>query len=150
MTDTLSGGERPAGRSAEIPMRFTTETALRVLVVDDDRQIRSLLSRYLGTLGCEVATAEELEEAVALIENRRYDVVVTDLGLTRLGRSEGVDVVTRARYRWPNLRIVVLTGSNDPEIRAACFEGGADAFLVKPPSLDDLGRLVLGSPSESS
>lgn len=131
-------------------MTGTNENAPRVLVVDDDRQIRTLLKRYLSSLGCEVATAEELEEAVALIENRRYDVVVTDLGLTRLGRSEGVDVVARARYRWPHLRIVVLTGSNDPEIRAACFEGGADAFLVKPPSLDDLGRLVVGPSSESS
>lgn len=125
------------------------DNARRVLVVDDDSQIRSLLQRYLTSLGCEVATAEELEEAVALIENRRYDVVVTDLGLTRLGRSEGVDVVTRARYRWPDLRIIVLTGSNDPEIRAACFEGGADAFLVKPPALDDLGRLVVGSETET-
>jgi len=129
-------------------MSEPNDRAPRVLVVDDDRQIRNLLERYLTSLGCLVATAEELEEAVALIENRRYDVVVTDLGLTRLGRSEGVDVVTRARYRWPGLRIVVLTGSNDPEIRAACFEGGADAFLVKPPSLEDIGRLVVGSGPE--
>ena len=130
-------------------MNPPTDHSTRVLVVDDDHQIRNLLNRYLSSLGCSVATAEELEEAIALIENRRYDVVVTDLGLTRLGRSEGVDVITRARYRWPGLRIVVLTGSNDPEIRAACFEGGADAFLVKPPSLEELGRLVVDAGPEA-
>ncbi|MDX1630496.1 MAG: response regulator [Thermoanaerobaculia bacterium] len=119
-----------------------TSASLELLVVDDDEQILELLERYLSGLGCRVATAGEMEEAVALLENRRYDVVITDLGLTRFGRAEGVDVVTRARYRWPDLRIIVLTGIPDPQIREACFEAGADVFMRKPPSLPELAEAV--------
>lgn len=119
--------------------------SLQLLVVDDDEQVLELLERYLSGLGCTVATAGEMEEAVALLENRKYDVVITDLGLTRFGRAEGVDVVTRARYRWPDLRIIVLTGIPDPQIREACFEAGADVFMRKPPSLPDLAQAVFAT-----
>jgi two-component system capsular synthesis sensor histidine kinase RcsC len=120
------------------------ERPFRLLVVDDEQAVRALLATYFQELGCEVTAAAEAEEAAALLEMRSFDALVTDLGLTGLNLSEGLDILKLARYYSPGLRIVVLTGNPSAEMREACLLHGADAFLRKPPALADLARAVLG------
>lgn len=119
-------------------------TGLRVLLVEDERAIRTMLARYLSSIGFEVTTAAEPEEAAALLENRPFDALLTDLSLSGLGRSEGFDVLRRARYRNESLRIVVLTGAATPELRDACLREGADVFLSKPQPLARLAEALSG------
>jgi CheY-like chemotaxis protein len=117
--------------------------ALRLLVVEDDEAIRRVIERYFIALGVEVTLAGEPEEALALIENREYDFLISDLGLTDLGRSEGLDIVSQARYLRPQLRIVVFSGSDGEDLRRACVARGANLFLAKPQPMSALAEALL-------
>jgi DNA-binding response OmpR family regulator len=113
-----------------------------ILFVDDEPSICSLMEAYFRLHGFEVTTASEMEEAEALLKLRRFHIVVTDLGLTGLNRLEGLKVLQEARYLWPHLQIVVMTGWADPAVREECLESGADAFLAKPTRASDVHSLV--------
>jgi DNA-binding response OmpR family regulator len=132
----------PAEVAGLAPFTSPDAASPRILVVDDEPAIRSLLATFFHRQGFEVTTASEMEEAAALLELRRYHLVVTDLGLTSLDRLEGLEIVHEARYRWPHLRVLVMTGKTDPRVRDACLASGADAFLVKPQPLAEVHRVV--------
>jgi CheY-like chemotaxis protein len=104
---------------------------LRVLTIDDDPTLSRVLRQALDLRGHRVTAASEPAEALALLENRPFDVLCADLNLSRLGRLEGLDLIERARYLRPRLRIVVLTGADDPEVLSACREKGADRIVIK-------------------
>lgn len=104
---------------------------LRVLTIDDDPTLSRFLCQALDLRGHRVTAASEPAEALALLENRPFDVLCADLNLSRLGRLEGLDLIERARYLRPRLRIVVLTGADDPEVLSACREKGADRIVIK-------------------
>src|SRR4051795_5767244 len=71
----------------------------RILLVDDEIALLIPLSRYFRNLGCEVDVAEEPEIAEALLDHRRYDVVIIDLRLTPFGNAEGLEVLRGLRRR---------------------------------------------------
>ena len=114
-----------------------------LLFVDDEPAIRTLMEVYFRRQGFEVTTASEMEEAEALLRLRRYQLLVTDLGLTSLDRLEGLQIVREARYRWPRLRVVVMTGKADSKVRDECMGSGADAYLIKPQPLAEIHRVVV-------
>src|SRR5574341_847829 len=106
----------------------------RVLLVDDEPDIRRLLSRYLGRLGYIVQEAADGEEAVALVKAESPDVVVTDMAMPRL---DGLGLLERLRSVDPGLPVIVLPGHGSFEnVIAAMRRGAAFDYLVKP--LEDL------------
>lgn len=109
----------------------------RLLVVDDDLEVRTLLSRHLRRLGYHVEEAADGEEAVALAGSGRADVVITDMVMPRL---DGLGLVRALRRTDPDLPVIVLTahGSMDNAI-AAMREGVVFDYLLKP--LPDLAML---------
>jgi two-component system, OmpR family, phosphate regulon response regulator OmpR len=113
-----------------------------LLFIDDEPAIRTLMEVYFRRQGFEVTTASEMEEAEALLRLRHYELLVTDLGLTALDRLEGLQIVREARYRWPRLRVVVMTGKADPKVRDECLGSGADVYLIKPQPLAEIHRVV--------
>lgn len=116
--------------------------ARRILVVDDDDQIRGLLTRALERAGYEVVAAAEFEEGAALLERRQFALAIVDLELTGLHRLEGVELIEQARYRWPNLVLIVHSGHDDQRLRDECLRRGARAFVSKPTPLAELVALV--------
>jgi DNA-binding response OmpR family regulator len=109
----------------------------RVLVVDDDRQTLDLVSRWLTAAGYEVQGAGTFGEGRLLIKDP-LDVLIVDV---RLHGFNGLQLAARARADHPKMRIVVVSGWEDPVlIREA---GTLDAvFLNKPFSEADLLRAV--------
>jgi CheY-like chemotaxis protein len=116
----------------------TTARRPRLLLVEDDGTTREMLSSFLTGAGFDVAAAREPEEAAALLELRRYELLLSDLSLTALGRMEGLELLDQARYLRPDLKVVVHTGHSAPEVRVACEERGARDVVLKPHSLTDL------------
>jgi DNA-binding response OmpR family regulator len=114
----------------------------RVLIVDDDTPTREALARGLTSAGYEVVAACEFEEGAALLDLRSFALAILDLSLTSLNRLEGVELVEAARYRWPQLPIVVYTGNDEPGVRAECLRRGASAFVAKPVSLAELRSVI--------
>ena len=97
-----------------------------VLVVEDERDIRELLRRYLERAGMAVLAAATGAEALDLLESDRPDLVLLDLGLPDI---DGTEVLATAR---PDVPVVVLTARTDVADRIAGLRAGADDYVVKP------------------
>ena len=107
----------------------------RLLIVDDDPGIRDSLSRALGLEGYTVATASDGEDALEMIGPVRYDGIVLDVMMPSV---DGLEVARRLRSRDDPTPILMLTARHEVSDRVAGLDAGADDYLVKPFSLDEL------------
>ena len=107
---------------------------LKVLVVEDDREIRALMQSSLSVEGFEVQTAVSINEASALLRHSPPDVVVLDLGLPD---GDGVDLVKEVR-QWQTLPIIVVSARHQEEQKIKLLDAGADDYLTKPFSVEEL------------
>jgi two-component system, OmpR family, KDP operon response regulator KdpE len=105
-----------------------------ILVVDDEPQILRALRIHLAARQFEVVTAGTGTTALQAIHELRPDVVVLDLGLPDI---DGVEVIRRLRG-WTDVPVIVLSGRTDRVDRDAAVDAGADDYLTKPFSVDEL------------
>jgi DNA-binding NtrC family response regulator len=113
----------------------------RMLVIDDDDQLKKVYQEHFTAMGYQVDCASEIEEAETLLAHFPYSVVITDLRLSKLG-FDGLNLVKRMRELALPTRIVVLTGYGWPEIKREAREHGVDAFVQKPAKLSTLTQTV--------
>src|SRR6266699_3691121 len=99
-----------------------------VLVVEDERQIAEIAKDYLEHAGFAVVTTGDGMDALALARERRPDLVVLDLGLSRL---DGLEVARRLRDHG-NVPIIMLTARVAESDRLIGLELGADDYITKP------------------
>src|SRR6478672_9890148 len=111
-----------------------TESA-RVLVVDDDPQLRDALTRALELDGYQVSTASNGVKALEAVSTARPDVMVLDVMMPYVG---GLDVCRTLRDRNDRLPILVLTARDEVGDRVAGLDAGADDYLTKPFALEEL------------
>jgi DNA-binding response OmpR family regulator len=107
----------------------------RLLVVDDDPGIRSLLAEYLGPREFEVLTVGTGEQALAQLREAVPDVVILDLDLPE---SPGIEVLAGLKAAEPALPVLILTGRGDIQTAIRSTELGAFAYLTKPADLGEL------------
>ncbi|HSJ74549.1 MAG TPA: response regulator transcription factor [Miltoncostaeaceae bacterium] len=107
----------------------------RLLVVEDDPQVRAMLTRALRYEGFEVAAACDGSEAMASLRASRPDLLLLDL---LLPDADGVELCGRLRADGDPLPILMLTARDTVSDRVAGFEAGADDYLVKPFSTAEL------------
>ncbi len=120
-----------------------------ILVVEDRDSLRRLLVRALTEEGYAVAAAAAGGEAVRLLGERRFDLVLTDL---RLPDLSGLEVLAASRRAQPRVPVVVLTAYGTVGAAVEAMKLGAFDFLEKPLELPDLARLVaraIGSAEEA-
>lgn len=103
-------------------------TPIRIIVVDDDRRVRSLIRRSLEPEGFAVDEATGEDELYARMAERDYDLITLDLNLAG---SDGLDVARRLR-RQTETPIVIVTGKGDVIDRIVGLEVGADDYIAKP------------------
>ena len=115
---------------------------VRVLLADDQRLVRESLGTLLGLLpGIDlIASASDGEEAVALAEEHRPDVVLMDL---RMPRVDGIEATRRLREREPNVRVIALTTYADDESVLGALRAGARGYLTKDASSEDIRNAIL-------
>jgi DNA-binding response OmpR family regulator len=101
----------------------------RILVVEDEPRIASLVAKGLRADGHDVVVAEDGQLGLFLADADDVDLVVLDLGLPGLPGGAVLNALGRRRGALP---VVVLTGRDEPERRTACLSAGARAFLTKP------------------
>jgi two-component system KDP operon response regulator KdpE len=107
---------------------------LRVLVVEDDREIRALIQSSLSVEGFEVQTAVSMSEASALLRHNPPDVIVLDLGLPD---GDGVQLVHEVRKR-NAVPIIVVSARHQETQKILLLDAGADDYLTKPFSVGEL------------
>jgi DNA-binding NarL/FixJ family response regulator len=115
---------------------------VRVLLADDQRLVRESLSTMLGLLdGIElVDSAADGEQALALAEKHRPDVVLMDL---RMPRLDGIEATRALRERIPEVGVIALTTYADDESVLAALRAGARGYLTKDASGEDIRAAIL-------
>ncbi|HEU4685881.1 MAG TPA: response regulator transcription factor [Nitrospira sp.] len=106
----------------------------RILVVDDEPQIRRSLQLNLESRGYAVETAETGEQGLTAFGNRRSDIVILDLLMPGIG---GVEVVRRIRVS-STVPIIVLSAMGDEPHKVEALETGADDYITKPFGMEEL------------
>ncbi len=118
----------------------------RILVVDDEPQIRRALSLHLGVRGYEVFEAETGERALQVAATEHPDVVLLDLGLPGMDGA----LVIQALRGWTDMPIIVLSVRDDERSKVQALDAGADDYVTKPFGMAELlarVRAVLRRPA---
>jgi DNA-binding NtrC family response regulator len=102
---------------------------LRVLVVDDEDDIRRGIERLVRGTGAAVAGAASGESALAWLADHEVDLVLTDV---RMPGLSGLDLLREIRARWNHAEVVLISGFGTIETAVACLQAGAAHFLAKP------------------
>jgi len=100
----------------------------RVLIIDDEPNIRRMMETIHRNAGWETASAEDGETGLAQLQTEHFDVVYLDLAL---GKRDGIDVLKEIRLRKPNQVVVILTGHGSVEKAVEAIKLGAFDFLEK-------------------
>jgi len=106
-----------------------------ILIVDDEPNIINSITHILQDEGHDVFSAENGEEAVALIKKHNPDVVILDVWLPDM---DGIDLLGRMKKTWPDTAAIMISGHGSIDIAVRSTRMGAFDFLEKPPSLDRL------------
>ena len=114
-------------------------TSAEILIVEDDPDLRRLTRSVIEELGYSVKTAASAEEADSWMTSATFDLVLLDIELPRMN---GVEFLSWALGRQPDLTVIMLTGSDDPGLAMKCIDEGARTYLVKPFDVDFLARAV--------
>ena len=114
-------------------------TAPRILVVDDEPDLRELLEITLVKMGLDVDSAASLEEARRFLAGGDYALALTDMRLTD---GQGIDLVREISAKHRNLPVAVLTAFGSADNAVAALKAGAFDYLSKPVGLDQLRTMV--------
>ncbi|WP_017315016.1 response regulator transcription factor [Mastigocladopsis repens] len=114
---------------------------LTILVVDDDLGTRLSISDYLELSGYSVITADDGQEALAMVEEYHPDLIVTDIVMPRMN---GYELVRRVRQQ-PGFRllpVILLTARTKTQERILGYQSGCDLYLPKPFELEELAAAI--------
>jgi DNA-binding NtrC family response regulator len=114
----------------------------RLLVVDDDDNVRRAYESHFSGAGFEVQCAATLQEAAERLAGPKFDAVIADIALTPDVGSEGLAIAAYLRHLRQAPPVVVLTAYGAPDRAPAAARLGVDAFLHKPVSLVWLENLL--------
>ncbi len=109
-----------------------------VLVVEDDREMRSLLCDEFWSVGYQLREAKDGDEAFRAVLDSVPDLILTDLWMP----AGGADYICRLRTIAPHCPIVVMTAFGDATLKASVLKAGADAYFDKPVRVSDLKEIV--------
>jgi DNA-binding response OmpR family regulator len=108
----------------------------RILVVDDERQVRELLCFYLAKQGYEVLSAGSSAETIQFLDSQTVDLAVLDIGLAD---EDGLGLLGRIKAEHPGTKVVMLTGMGFVEdLLEEAQQKGADGYVSKVLPLDEL------------
>lgn len=115
-------------------------TPVRILIVDDEPTYRDYLERFLARDGLAVRTAETGSDAIRIAEEFGPDLLLADWMLRC--EMHGIEVGEVLRERWPELRILLMTGFPTADLESEAARVGIDGVLEKPFGLEDLAGAI--------
>ena len=113
--------------------------SIRILLVDDEHEATDLLSKRLTRRGCICRCAHNGEEALALIEQERPDVVILDV---KMPGMDGLSVLEKIKRLYPEIEVIMLSGHADPNSAVNGLRLGAFGYVMKPPNFNELWHLI--------
>lgn len=106
----------------------------RILVVEDDKSIRNLITTAIEMQGYQFDIAESGNQAIMITMTNKPDIILLDLGLPDM---DGVEVIEKVRS-WSHIPIIVTTARAEDEDKIEALDAGADDYLTKPFSVNEL------------
>ncbi|HCV43734.1 MAG TPA: hypothetical protein DGH68_09650 [Bacteroidetes bacterium] len=107
----------------------------KILVVDDEDALRTVLSGELVSEGYDVGTASDGDEAIANLQKEKFDLILLDI---KMPRMNGFEVLKFVKEKFPKTKVVMLTGFADLKNAIESKKLGAEDFVSKPYDLVDL------------
>jgi len=114
-------------------------TRQRVLIVDDEPDIRELLEITLLRMGLDTRSAEDYVSATRMLEEQAFDLCLTDM---KLPDGDGIALVEHIQQQFPHLPTAVITAHGSIDLAIKAMKAGAFDFISKPVSLDTLRSLI--------
>jgi NtrC-family two-component system response regulator AlgB len=111
----------------------------KLLIVDDERNIRRSLERFFQSLSHTVVTAEGGPHAAELIAAQPFDLILTDY---KMAEVNGLELIVQARRRQPSCLVILMTAYATVENAVAAMKAGAYDYVTKPFSLDQIQHVV--------
>jgi response regulator RpfG family c-di-GMP phosphodiesterase len=111
----------------------------RVLIVDDEKFIRDILADFLGMEGYVVRTAEDGAAALSELHAGRYDLIISDLKMPRMG---GIELLEQIATAAPNALTVIMTGFGTVETAIDAMKRGAYDYILKPFKVEEVIHVV--------
>jgi len=111
----------------------------RILIVDDELQILTFLDDLFRTEGWEVQTADSGSSGIDRLEERRFDIVLTDL---KMPGSDGIEVLRTARKLQSDTEVIMMTGYGTVDTAIEAMRAGAFHYLAKPFKAEEVLHLV--------
>ena len=111
-----------------------TSEKIVIAVIEDDPQIRRFLRTALRAHGFEIHEADDGRQGLTIVETRKPDIVILDLGLPDI---DGIEVVRRLRA-WTTRPILILSARDREADKVAALDAGADDYLTKPFGIEEL------------
>jgi NtrC-family two-component system response regulator AlgB len=111
----------------------------RLLIVDDEKNIRSNLAAFFQSIGHDAQSAESGRQARAMIEAAPYDLVLTDF---RMAEMNGLELLIEIKKRRPESLVILMTAYATVENAVAAMKAGAFDYVTKPFSLEQIQHLV--------
>jgi DNA-binding NtrC family response regulator len=137
--DPAANGESHAGRGRALLEVGLMTGSVRVLVVDDDSEMRALLVDELRQEGYDVTEAGDGAEAVLACRSQEFEVIVMDKNMPG---ASGLDLLPGFRRSCPHSRIIMMTAFGDVPSYVEAAEKGAVDFLFKPFRMDELKAAI--------
>ena len=108
---------------------------IRILVVDDEEALRTVLCGELTSEGIEIRSAGDVDEAIDILDRENFDLILLDI---KMPKVNGFDVLKHVKEKHPSTRVVMLTGFADLKNAIETKKLGAEDFVSKPYDLVDL------------
>lgn len=140
---TLRGAQKALDREPEPPADTVRLDGRRVLVAEDDAVNRIVIGRMLERRGATVRMATDGDEAVRIVGEEPFDLVLMDWHMPGLDGLEATRHIRAVPPAGPHLPIVALTASTMPGDRELCIAAGMDEFMSKPVQAAELDRVLL-------
>jgi putative nucleotidyltransferase with HDIG domain len=111
----------------------------RILVVDDEKFIRDIIADFLGMEGYDVRVAEDGVEAVGELRRSRFDLIISDLKMPKMG---GLDLLREVSGVYPDTMTIIMTGFGTVETAIDAMKRGAYDYILKPFKVEEIMHVV--------
>ncbi len=113
--------------------------SIRVLIVDDEDEFVSAVAERLQLRGFDAVGVTEGQDAIDLLSQGPFDVVLLDVKMPGLG---GLGVIRKIKEKWPSLQVVLLTGHGSAQDAEEGTRLGAFQYVMKPVNIEDLTSII--------
>ena len=115
------------------------QSSARILIVDDERVALRNLEHVMKKEGYEVTSTQSGANAITLLEEQRFDVVLTDL---RMEKIDGMQILKKCRELYAETEVIMITGYATLESAVEAMKHGAFYYIAKPYKLDEARKVV--------